>query len=337
MDLIQFLKSLLTVSFISKIIERHKAPKSIVFDEVFTNRTTTPTPELSMADLERKTGNVAVTARGAAALPVGGARAAITKIEPMPIRLKESITGADLNDLRKLYGTGDEKGQQLVAAWVEKKLQSLMSITDNTRNALCAQALTGKIDYMMQSDGGYERYQVEFGDGNTLKVTPAKLFSAADASIGLVLKTLRAMQNKLAQSGSAGAVKFLAGQNAFDALVDLITRLPNDQRIGATVQDNAIVIGGKKIILDDITYNDRNASGAAVVKSEIDDDSIVAIAADQPELTYCAIDDIDGNLEAIPFFNKIVKKDDPSGIDLISESKPMPLVSSKGFCWAKVV
>lgn len=171
----------------------------------------------------------------------------------MPIRLKKLITGAELNDLRQLFGNGDEKGQQLVQTWVEKKLLDLMTITENTRNALCAQALTGKIDYMMQSNAGYERYQVQYGDGKTLKVTPEKLFTAEDATLGVVIKTLRAMQKELSENGAVGEVKFLAGQDAFDALVNLIIGLPNDQRMGAKVEDNAIIIGGKRILLDDIS------------------------------------------------------------------------------------
>lgn len=35
----------------------------------------------------------------------------------------------------------------------------------------------------------------------------------------------------------------------------------------------------------------------------------------------------------IPFFSKTVKVDDPSGIRVISESKPFPMVSEKAFLW----
>ena len=40
------------------------------------------------------------------ALAVGGQSGTRTEIEPMPIRLSQFITGADLNDFRSLYGTG---------------------------------------------------------------------------------------------------------------------------------------------------------------------------------------------------------------------------------------
>ncbi len=36
-------------------------------------------------------------------------------------------------------------------------------------------------------------------------------------------------------------------------------------------------------------------------------------------LVYCAVDDLEANLRAMPFFIKPVKSDDPSGIKLISE------------------
>ncbi len=47
-------------------------------------------------------------------------------------------------------------------------------------------------------------------------------------------------------------------------------------------------------------------------------------------LPYCAIDDLDGNLQALPFFIKPVKTDIPSGYSLIAESKPFPLVNVNG-------
>lgn len=337
MDFIQYLKQAITLIFLSKIIERRKAAKSIVFDEVFSKRTNTPSPYVDMADIERRTGNMAVTARGAAALPVGADAMTLTKIEPMPIRLSKVVAGAQLNDLRNLYGDGSENGQALVAAWAEKKIEELMDITDHTRNALCAQAMTGKIDYMMLSDKGHERYQVSYGDGETLTHAPTKKFNAEGATIADVVKTLRAMQKKISDAGCAGEIKFLAGADAFDAIVNLIIALPNDQRMGARIDDNAIIVGGKKIILDDITYSDKNASGATITKNEVAPNKIVACAVDLAELTYCAIDDLEGNLEAVPFFSKIQKIDDPSAVKLITESKPMPLCSAKGFCWATVV
>ena len=54
-------------------------------------------------------------------------------------------------------------------------------------------------------------------------------------------------------------------------------------------------------------------------------------------LIYCAVDDLDANLQAMPFFIKPVKKDDPSGIKLISEGKPFPVVNVKGICRATVI
>ena len=54
-------------------------------------------------------------------------------------------------------------------------------------------------------------------------------------------------------------------------------------------------------------------------------------------LPYAAIDDLDGNLQPLPFFIKPIKTADPSGWKLIAESKPLPIVQPKGICDATVI
>lgn len=336
MDFQTFINSYFTLALVGKLIERSKPVRSIVFDLVFGYRTNTPSARVRVDEIFRRVGNVPVVARGAAALSLGGASVTRSEIEPMPIRLSDFITGAALNDLRSLYGSGDERGQNLVTAYLDKMVLDLMHATETTRNALCAQAITGKIDYMMRTEGGYERYQVAYGDGATLSFAPALKWNDPDCALAQIINDLSDMEDAIRDAGFAGEVKYLIGKKAFTAIANKIATMTNETRIDAKAEKGTIYIGGYELVKDGITYKDRDASGAEVTKYEVDPEKIVAYAVDVPELTYCAVDDVEGNLEATPFFSKVVKSDDPSGYRVISESKPMPLVSAKGFCWAVV-
>lgn len=336
MDLQTFLNSYFTLALVTKLIERHKPVRSIIFDLVFGVRTNTPSSRVRLDDVYKRTGNRPVVARGSAALAIGGQAGTRTEIEPMPIRLSQFITGADLNDLRSLYGNGDERGQALVMTKLDSMVLDLMRATEMTRNALCAQAITGKIDYMMQNEGGFERYQVVYGDGTPLSFSPAVKWNDDRCTLAMIINDLSEIEDTLMDEGATGEVKFMVGKKAFAAVSNKIAAMTNDTRIDAKAEKGVVYLGGYELTKNSITYKDRDASGNEVTKYEVDAEKIVAFVADIPELTYCAVDDVDGNLEAVPFFSKTIKVEDPSGYKVISESKPMPLVSAKGFCWATV-
>lgn len=336
MDLQTFLNSYFTLALVTKLIERHKPVRSIIFDLVFGVRTNTPSSRVRLDDVYKRTGNRPVVARGSAALAIGGQAGTRTEIEPMPIRLSQFITGADLNDLRSLYGNGDERGQALVMTKLDSMVLDLMRATEMTRNALCAQAITGKIDYMMQNEGGFERYQVVYGDGTPLSFAPAVKWNDDSCTLAMIINDLSEMEDALMEAGATGEVKFMIGKKAFAAISNKIASMTNETRIDAKAEKGVVYLGGYELTKNSITYKDRNSSGVEVTKYEVDAEKIVAFVTDIPELTYCAVDDVDGNLEAVPFFSKTIKVEDPSGYKVISESKPMPLVSAKGFCWATV-
>ena len=333
MDITQFIQSYLTVPTIAKLIDRKQKRRSVVFDTVFARRSQTSLPFVRMDEYVGTIRSVPVVSRGGASLNIGGDSMSVAAIEPMPIRLNRLFTGARLNDLRTMYGDGGARGQALVQAEIDRILLKLMETTDKTRDALCAQAITGKIDYQMQADSGFVRYSVTYGTGATLTQTITKKWDADATKIGDILTDAISIRRKLSEEGASGEVGFLVSQEVFVVLANKVTSLPNDQRMGATVANNEINIAGFVFTLCDGSYDDRNSAGAAVVTQEVEAKKAVAWVKDIPELTYCSVDDIDGNLEAVPFFSKTVKVDDPSGIRVISESKPFPMVSEKAFCW----
>ena len=244
------------------------------------------------------------------------------------------ITGALLNDLRALYGTGDEQGQNLVSAELDRMVMDLMNSTELTRNALCAQAITGKIDYQMEGVNGLERYEINFGE--TSKTTLSTLLDDESATVIDAYNAIIAMRKELSKAGYSGSVEVMAGSNAYSTLANLVAVTPEASRMGSVVAEDHITIGGITIYLNMDSYTDKNGSGAEETKDCIDTNSLVMYIKDNGKVAYCAIDDVDGKLQATPFFSKVVKKDDPSAYNVISESKPMPLIAPKSICWTTV-
>lgn len=335
MDLLTFIRSYLTLSTISKVMERVPQRKSVIYNKVFTNRNNNPSAYVRVDDIIQTIGSVPVVTRGGQAVRVSGESMGTGLIEPMPIRLSDFFTGARLNDLRAFWGNGDKQGKALVQAEIDRIIKKLMMSTQKTRDALCAQAMTGKIDYQMKSDSGFVRYEVNFGDVTTY--APTKKWNADGTKIGDVLSNLIYIRKKLHESGHSGSIGFLAPTDTWTTLANLVTSLPNDQRMGAKVDDNVITVGGFRIELDDASYSDRTAGGEVTTKDEIEAKKLLAYVEDVPVLEYCAIDDIDGNLQPTPFFAKSLKSDDPSGIKILSESKPMPLVAPTAILIATVL
>lgn len=335
MDLYTFLRSYMTVSWVAKLVERMPKRTSVIYDSVFKKRNNNPSAYVRVDEILQSIGSVPMVSRGGASVRAAGSEMSTGLIEPMPIRLNEMLTGARLNDLRSMYQNGSDRGQRLVQSEIDRLTMKLMGQTQKTRDALCAQAMTGKIDYQMIADGAYTRYVVDFGA--PLTYAPTKKWNADGTKIGDVLSQLITIKQKLAEQGFSGNVLHMAPSDTWVALANLVTNLPNDQRMGASVENNVITVSGFKIFLDDGSYADRDAAGSVVVKPEIEAKKLLSWVEDMPQIEYCAIDDIDGNLEAVPFFSKPIQSPDPSGVKIVSESKPLPLIAPKAVCWSTVL
>lgn len=334
MDLYTLIRQYMTAGWLAGVIERMPSQKSVIVDRVFTRKENNPSAYADLADIVRTVGSVPVVSRGGVSLNISGPTMTLGKIEPMPIRLNEHFTGARLNDLKTLMGQGDTRGQALVKSEINRITTALIADTQKTRDALCAQAMSGKIDYQMRTDDGFTRYKIDFGD--VLAYTTTVKWDAATIKIAAVIKNLIEIRNSLRSQGHAGTIGFMAGMNAWSAVANLVSALPNDMRSRASIDGETISVNGFDILLNDGAYSDRASDGSATVKDEVASDYLVGWVEGVPKLSYHAIDDLDSNLEPMPVFIKAVKTEDPSGIKIISESKPMPLVSPKAILWTKV-
>lgn len=334
MDFFEFITNYLSLALFTRIAERRTPIASPIYDHCFPTRTPRAVSRINLTDLKRAIHSMPVITRGGMAIPLDDKEGTSVLIEPLSIRLKDFITGAKLNDLRALYGDGSENAQALISTEIDKIIEDLLRSTEATRNALCAQAMTGKINYQLESQGKKERYEITFGE--TLKANLTKKLDEVGQTLVDLYRVLSSMKKKIADKGFAGTVEVMAGSNAFALIANLIMASKDTDRMGARIINGKIEFMGFNIWLNDATYTDTGIDGKSVVKAEVDSNSIMMYVTALGEVQYCAIDDVNANLQATPFWANAYKNIDPSGYKIISESKPMPMIPAESICWAEI-
>ena len=300
---------------------------SPVLDSIYKSerRRNHPLPTVAISDLQQPITNIAVSRRGSAPTPLYGDRGEITHIEPQPFRPSERLNGVEVNNFKLL----DRSGVQLL---INNKIDRLRRVIRASTEAIAAQSLTGKISYSMNMDGGFGTYEVDFG--STLNFTPSVLWDDAQVAIDDILETLIEMEANIQETSRFGVgIKFWAGKKAFMALSKLVQSFEG-RGIVASMDEKSIFIGGYKIELMNSAYIDPATGNAVKV---VDDKKLLAVATDAPfELVYAVLDDLDSNLVSMPFFVKPIEDKRTSSIELVAESKPLPVPYTKAINWATV-
>ena len=300
---------------------------SPVLDSVYRTekRRNHPLPTVAVSDLQQPITNIAVSRRGSAPTPLYGDSGQITHIEPQPFRPSERLNGVEVNNFKLL----DRTGVQLL---INNKIDRLRRVVRASTEALAAQSLTGKISYPMMMDGGYGVYEVDFG--STLSYSPSVLWDDSQVAIDDILETLIEMEADIQETSRYGdGVRFWAGKKAFMALSRLVQAFEGRSVI-ASMDEKSILMGGYKIELMNSAYIDP-ATGSPI--KVVDDTKLLAVAMDAPfELIYAVLDDLDSNLVSMPFFVKPVEDKRTSSIELVAESKPLPVPYTRAVNWATV-
>ncbi len=296
--------------------------ETFIMDLIYPNRPTHPLPVLGVDELTSINGNVPVVRRGTAAYSLAGEGQKITYLEPQPIDVSSFLTASDLNNLKLLGQSGTEQ-------WVRNKIDAQRRVVRATTEALACQSLSGKISYPMKTDGGLKNYEVDFG--SILAFTITKKWDVEDTTVADILLDLINMGNKIKQtSGYGGRIAYLAGQKTYVNVANKVLAMPGESKIAAKVTEAGINIAGFEIKLAQGGY--KNLSDNSWVPA-VSDHHIVAVALDAPfKLFYCALDDLDANLLPMPFYSKPIKKDNPSGYEIIGMSKPVPVPAVQSIC-----
>lgn len=300
---------------------------TFIMDLVYQNRITHPLPVLGIDELLSVTGNVPVVRRGTAAYPLSGESKGLTYLEPQPVDVSSWLGAGELNNLKLL-------GNQGIDYWVRGKIDTQRRAVRATTEALACQSITGTISYPMKTDSGLDTYTVNFG--NRLSYAITNKWEQAGTTLADIILDLIAMGTEIQQTSGYGSnVVYLLGKTAYVAVAGKIISAGN-AKIAAQVTEKGISLAGFTLLYASGGYKDLTNGGAWV--PAVADKDVVAIALDAPwRLFYCALDDLDANLLPMPFYSKPVKKDNPSGYDIIGMSKPVPVPVTKAICRSEAI
>ncbi|OGU10022.1 MAG: hypothetical protein A2075_12190 [Geobacteraceae bacterium GWC2_58_44] len=303
--------------------------ETVVMDSIFTFRPQHPLALIGADTINSVARAMPLARRGGRSITVPGSSGATGFYEPFPIHPDIFVSGVDLNNLKVIQGN-----QAGLDAWAQGKTDILRRTVRATTEALCAVSLTGKIQWPVQLEGGgFETYEVDFGAIQTF--APAVKWSDGAAKLKDVFLTLRGMHKKLKEKGYGGRVEFWAGETAYNTLFALAEGFVSTAQLTVAISDAGINIGGYLVKpRDEMYYNPQTKAMVPIVAAKF----VKAIALDAGhQMPYCAIDDLDGNLQPMPFFVKPIKSENPSGYQLVAESKPFPIPNVDGICDAQVI
>ncbi len=303
--------------------------KTTVIDEFYTRKVNHPFDRVGKSDIASVGVPTPLISRGAASLPVGRGPLRLSDYEPFEVANHDFFTAADINAMKHL----DDVSIQARLSGVDDNLRRICRIT---AEGIAAKSLTGTISWPVAVEGGaLDTYTVDFGE--TLEHTATKKWDAADANVRTIFNDLQEMETKVQNEGYGGTVKFWAGKDAYNQLLTLAEVYGENPKAKMRVEVSAkgIDLGGFLIRKVAETYIDP-ATGKAAPK--VPPGKIMAFAADAVHsLFYCALDDLDGKLQPLPYFSKPISVKDPSGIKIVGRSKPFPVPVVKAICWMAVL
>ena len=294
--------------------------KTTVMDTVFTNRPKHPFPIIRADDYMDVLQSTPLIRRGGMPVQVSGAAGSRALFEPFSLNPMDQVSGAQINDLSALGG-------ESLAAWRTAKTDKLRRIVRASTEGMCAAAISGTLSWPTAVENGYENYQVQFG--TILSHTAVKKISVVDATLKDLIDILRAMKKKITAKGYGSKTVTWAGGDVFSQIMALALAHKSDAKLQVQVMDGAVNIGGYVIAEMDETYTPPG--GAATPKVAVNHLVMIALDANHT-MPYCAIDDLDGKLQPLPFFIKPVQTKIPSGYALVAESKPFPMININGIC-----
>lgn len=322
------LKKYFTPQAIVDSLARLPSLKTPTMDLLFPVSQNVPRPLIGYRDLGLPTGNIPVVRRGTASYPLGAQEGSINYIEPQPVSPSEFLKGSDVNNLRML-------NESSIQQEIDNVFDRLRRACRATAEALAIQSLTGKISYFMRADGGATiPYEVEYGTIGDASANVTTKFDAAGAKSSTVIKGIAAILEVLKDKVDGNAIEILSGFDTFAALCDLAGATSNRSVMEAT-QTGINVGGGFTIRLFANTY--KNLSSGAAVPVVPAKHLLVVDKEAGFKMLYAALDSMEAGQQALPFFATYEEKKDPSGINIIGESKPLPVVNVKGIVKAQVL
>jgi len=286
-----------------------------------------PLPVLSYRDLAPRSGNIPLVKRGSHSYALNEG-SSMSAIEPQPVNPSSFLDAVDLNNLLMFEGRqGGLVNQQTL---VGNRIDTLRRVCRDTAQALAIQSISGAIDYDLRGpDGTMLRFTIDFGTPTV--VACATKFDAAGVKIGSLIAQCSLMKSKLQSQGFGNDVVYLAPSDVYAAIVNIF---PAAWRPEYDPNGFLLLAPNIRVAQFDYQYYDFTAKASKGLAAK------TLVAWDQAagsSMIYAAVDDIDADFIASPFWAKAVKSDDPSGYKVIGQSKPVPVPNVKGIVTSAVL
>lgn len=319
----KFLNPKVLVGELNKMPPLHTQIMDLVYPE--SAQVNHPFSTIGYEDLPQAIKNIPLVSRGSASYPVPLNGSKLRFIEPQNLNPSHFVSAKTLNDVRNL----DQNG---VRQFLNNKVDGLRRITRTSKEAMAIQSLTGKISYdMRNADGVIEKYEVDFGSIGS--VTADTKFDAGGAKLSNVITTVGKAVAKIKEKTNATKFIGLIGWDVYGAIADLANTANNNKLV--EVKEGSIVIGEVTLYVTSASYYDyKTKANVGVVAAK--KMKIIGVDADF-RFYNCALDSVAENFAAVPFAVREVPQDDPEGIKLIGESRPMPIPNVDAICESTVL
>lgn len=318
------LRKIITQASVTKALKALPPTKSFIVDRFYDRKSSHYSPIIGIDEIAEVVKAVPVVRRGSDPVVIGQGSGTRTFIEGQPVEVVMTVPASTVNDL---VAAGVETQESFVASRVDHTRRTVRATTE----AMAAQSLSGKISWPMKTDGGLQLYEVDFGTPDT--ITPAKLLDAADVKLMHVTDLLRRIGEKIQENGYGSTVKHDVGVSAFAYLTNLITSLPNDNRIDARVSGDVIRLGNAELVMNGARYWDPKAKA---YKYAVDPKKIISWDADAGwELKYLAIDNFDAKFAPTPLY--LTPRQERKEWHIYGESKPLPIPAVKSMVHTTVL
>jgi len=323
------LRKYFTVAALVDLLGRLPNLSTPVIDLLFGDTRNIPRPLIGVRDFGFTPKNIPVVRRGSVAYPLTGGEGTVNFIEPQPVNPSRFISGADLNNLRSA-------NESSIQQELETIIDELRRACRSTAEALSVQSLTGKINYWMRSGGGaLEPYEVEYGTIGNASSAVTKKFDASGAKISDVVKAVAAVIDVLKKRNVNGNdIAIFSGFDVFAVLCDLAGAQSNAS-VATAAADGISIGGGFKIQLLAASYtNLANKQSVPVVPEK---NILVIDKQAGHKMIYAGLDSLGSGQQALPFYADYEETKNPSGVNIIAESKPLPVVNVQGIVKAQVL
>jgi len=335
MSVLTEIQGLFTPAAVAATMEKLPVLTSSVIDTLYPEAKEHPFTAIGLQDLEVVVGTQPVVRRDGAPIPFAGRGDEVNLFAPRPLKPSVTVTASELNDLKIIWGQRQSRD-----AFVARKVDQLRQLIRNSTEGMASvTATTGKLSWPSRLEGGAaETYELDFGQPNRLDLTAATAWDGASPpSLADVYNHLSKLDQEVTENGGGGNLAFLAGRDAFSALIRLAEQWQSTAGggpINLKLDNGAVNIGGyeiKRLVERYLSPLD----GGWVEK--IPPNVLLGYSRDQKgAIFYLAVDSLSLDGQARPFHVVAEPAPGDTAIHLIAQAKPVPARAPRGMILSQV-